>query len=129
MAQVQEVNKWRAPIGAWELRINGLVSSGSATLYPDDKSYKVTCLTLCGKDEITIDGTPQSSMSALEFVRRVQLAGSIQHVCAQGCGACRDGYAGVTLAEREWLYAASPQLGQVLGVALPHGLITSAGRA
>lgn len=124
---IDVAGKWKPPRGAWGLKIGGILAPGTATLYPDGKNYEVKCLTLCGTDTITLEGAPAEQMTGAEFARRVQLAGSIQHVMRKGCYDCREQYLSTTLHEQQWLTATAPQLGPIIGVLTPQGLSELAG--
>lgn len=110
------VQLWKEPTGKWEVLIGGLVVPPSTLIQPDSKAYSLTCSTLCGKDVITLEATPTESMSGSEFVRRAQLAGSIQHVMVQGCKRCKLGYLMASKHERQWLYTTNPKFGKIIGV-------------
>lgn len=112
---INPASQWQLPLGKWELLVDNVIAPGSANVYPDEKKYELRVNTLCQNDMIAIEATPTQTMSGFEFVRRAQLAGSIQHVMTQGCVKCRECYMSVTAKEREWLTTTAPQLGRVLG--------------
>lgn len=119
-----ETHTFKPPVGRWTMKINGLVVTATALVLPDARKYTVKVFTLCSGEQIEVEGTPTSNMTVAEFVRRVQILGSIQHVTRRACEKCLLQYQyGLNSYEKRFLYSSQPSLGPVLGIATAPGII------
>lgn len=118
--------KFNPPKGSYTVSQGKLAIPPGAVVSPGSV-YAVKVSTLCGSQEIeSVEASPQGPMTAEEFARRVQIAGSIQHVTRRACYECRERYiADLTHAEKRWLYMTYPTLGPILGVSVEEGSPTS----
>ena len=100
----------------WEITRGGIVVMPEAVLNPSTMLYRVTCWTLCGKEQATIDVACTRSMKAAELARRARICGSIYHWRQNRCLDCHAHFRFLTPAEREWIHSTDPTLGDIMGM-------------
>lgn len=107
---------FRLPRGDWRVRVGGHVLKPYDLCHPN-QVYSAEVNMLCGSAVYELqEGAPLFIMTAVEFARRTQIIGSIQHVTRRACRTCKDAYReGLSPDEKRWLYASQPEMGEILG--------------
>lgn len=108
---------FRHPRGNWRVRVGTYALKPYDLCHPS-QTYTAEVNMLCGSAVYELqEGSPLFSMTAVEFARRVQILGSIQHVTRRACLTCRTAYReALTPDEKKWLYATQPSVGSILGL-------------
>lgn len=104
------------PRGDWRVSVGEYVFKAFELCVPG-REYRVEVNTLCGSDIYdAIECSPLYAMTAVEFARRIQIVGSIQHVTRRSCKVCLAAYRdGLAPDEKRWLYSTKPEMGAAMG--------------
>lgn len=114
---IETATSWLPHDGLWSLEINGHRAIPGTIVYPDQKKYVLRIMTMCGKEDVTIEAVPLVIEPMEIFARRAQIAGSIGHVTRRACHECLRAYRQrLTPFEKQFLYQTEPKLGPVLGI-------------